>query len=133
MTRLVLDASAAVALVLGRHPEAQATIELMEEAEVVLAPRFYWSEVANALWKYVRRSALSEAAAIAGLDQASAIIDEAVDDELLSTEALVVAIRFDHPVYDALYAVLARRRGAAVITLDRRLRSLLRKMRVDAV
>jgi predicted nucleic acid-binding protein len=45
---------------------------------------------------------------------------------------LIAAVRFDHPVYDALYAVLARRRGAAVLTLDRRLRSLLEKMRVDA-
>jgi predicted nucleic acid-binding protein len=31
-------------------------------------------------------------------------------------------------VYDLLYAVLARRRGAAVLTLDTRLRDLLAEM-----
>ena len=61
------------------------------------------------------------------------MVQEPVDDELLSTEALIAAVRFDHPVYDALYAVLARRRGATVLTLIGRLRSLLEKMRVDAV
>ena len=133
MTRLVIDASAAVALVIGRHPGAEQALALLDAAETVLAPRLYWTEIANALWKYTRQSGLPEAAAIAYLEEATAIVQEPVDDELLSTEALIAAVRFDHPVHDALYAVLARRRGAAVLTLDRRLRSLLARMRVDAV
>ena len=75
----------------------------------------------------------SEAVAVSYLEEAVAMVQVQVDDELLCVEALVAAVRFDHPVYDALYAVLARRRGAAVITLDRKLRSLLANMRVDAV
>ena len=133
MTRIVIDASTAVALVIGRHPDAASALAVLDEAETVLAPRLYSTEVANALWKYARDSNLPETVAVSYLEEAVAIVQEQVDDELLSTEALVAAIRFDHPVYDALYAVLARRRGAAVITLDRKLRSLLAKMRVDAV
>ncbi len=133
MTRVVIDASTAVMLVTGRHPDAESALAVLEAAETVLAPRLYWSEVANALWKYTRRAELPEATAIDYLEEAAAMVDEPIDDELLSTEALIAAVRFDHPVYDALYAVLGRRRGAAVLTRDRRLRSLLDKMRVDAV
>ena len=133
MKRVVIDASTAVALVIGRHPEAERALTVLDEADTVLAPRLYWNEVANALWKYSCHSGLPESVAVGYLEEAAALVEEPVDDELLSTEALVAAIRFEHPVYDALYAVLARRRGAAVLTLDRRLRSLLEKMRVDAV
>jgi predicted nucleic acid-binding protein len=127
-----MDASAAVALVIGRHPDAERALAVLEDADTVLAPRLYWTEIANALWKYARRSDLPESVAVTYLEEAAAMVQEPVDDELLCTEALIAAVRFDHSVYDALYAVLARRRGAAVLTLDRRLRSLLEKMRVDA-
>ena len=133
MKRIVIDASTAVALVIGRHPKAEQALNVLDEADTVLAPRLYWNEVANALWKYSCHSGLPEPAAVAYLEEAAGLVDEPIDDELLSTEALIAAIRFEHPVYDALYAVLARRRGAAVLTLDRRLRSLLEKMRIDAV
>jgi predicted nucleic acid-binding protein len=133
VTRIVIDASTAVALVIGRHPDGQAALAALDEADTVLAPRLYSVEVASALWKYARDSKLPEPAAVTYLEEAVGMVQELVDDELLSTEALVAAVRFDHPVYDALYAVLARRRGATVITLDRKLRSLLAKMRVDAI
>jgi predicted nucleic acid-binding protein len=133
VTRIVIDASTAVALVIGRHPDAEGALAVLDAADTVLAPRLYWTEVANALWKYARDSKLPEGVALSYLEEATGLVQEPIDDELLSTEALVAAIRFDHPVYDALYAVLARRRGATVITLDRKLRSLLAKMRVDAI
>jgi predicted nucleic acid-binding protein len=133
VTRIVIDASTAVALVIGRHPDAEGALAVLEQADTVLAPRLYWAEVANALWKYTRDSKLPEPVALSYLEEATALVQEPVDDEVLCTEALVAAVRFDHPVYDALYAVLARRRGAAVITLDRKLRSLLAKMRVDSI
>jgi predicted nucleic acid-binding protein len=129
----VIDASAAVALVMGRHPDRDPALARLEAAETVLAPRLYYTEVANTLWKYARLSGLPEAAAITYLEDAAALVQEPIEDEVLCTEALVTATRFDHPVYDAIYAVLARRRGAVVMTLDRRLRSLLTALRVDAV
>jgi predicted nucleic acid-binding protein len=128
----VIDASTAVALVIGRHPRPYRALAVLDQADTVLAPRLFWTEVANALWKYTRLG-LPEPEAVAYLEEVTALVEEPVDDELLSAEALIAAVRFEHPVYDALYAVLARRRGAAVLTLDRRLRRLLEKMRVDAV
>ncbi len=48
----------------------------------------------------------------------------------LVEEALATAAAFDHPVYDALYLVTARRVAAMVCTLDRRLAALLEETRV---
>jgi predicted nucleic acid-binding protein len=49
------------------------------------------------------------------------------DGEIV-TEAIAEACRQNHPVYDLLYAVLARRHGAAVLTQDTRLSGLLTRM-----
>jgi predicted nucleic acid-binding protein len=48
----------------------------------------------------------------------------------LATEALATAEAFGHPVYDALYAITARREGAAVCTIDKRLLKLLKALRI---
>lgn len=133
MSELVLDASAAIRLTLG-HPDIPAKIfDSLRAADRVLAPRLFFSEVGNALWKYVRAGGMSEAEALERLREAKALVSSTVDDAELIEEALTAAVRFDHPVYDAVYAVLARRRSCAVVTMDGRLKALLTTMRVDSV
>jgi predicted nucleic acid-binding protein len=133
LSELVLDASAAIRLTLG-HPDIPAKVfDSLKSADRVLAPRLFFSEVGNALWKYVRARGISEAEALERVREARALVSSPVDDAQLIEEALAAAVRFDHPVYDALYAVLARRRSCAVVTMDRRLESLLTAMRIDSV
>ena len=133
MSELVLDASAAIRLTLGHPDVTPQLLDSLTAADHVLAPRLFFSEVGNALWKYVRSGGLSEAEALERLREAKALVSLTVDDAELIEEALVAAVRFDHPVYDAVYAVLARRRSCAVVTMDRRLVSLLKTMRVDSI
>ena len=45
---------------------------------------------------------------------------------------MVTAAEYNHPIYDALYLVTARRTGTTVCTLDRRLATLLKETRVPA-
>jgi len=125
--RLVLDASAAVRLVLrGEH--SAGLLAALDEARVVTAPALFVAEVANALWKYHRNGNLSLDDAVVRYDEAIALVDEMTPDGEIVTEAIAEACRRNHPVYDLLYAVLARRHGAAVLTLDTRLRGLLGEM-----
>jgi predicted nucleic acid-binding protein len=58
------------------------------------------------------------------------LIDAFTADRELTTETLTEAVRYRHPVYDLLYAVLARRTGCAVLRMDERLRTLLGQMGV---
>jgi predicted nucleic acid-binding protein len=127
--RLVLDASAAVRITLrGEHTDV--LLEALERAAVVAAPGLFVNEAANALWKYHRAGILSLDEALAHHADAVGLVDNFAPDDQLATEALAEASRRDHPVYDLLYAVLARRLGAAVLTLDTRLAGLLGAMGV---
>lgn len=129
---LVLDASAAIGAV-RLSSSAGGVLRLCGEASSIMAPSLFASEVANGLWKYVANGSLQRDDAVAALGEALGLVDLLVPDRDLVEEALVAAARHRHPVYDLLYAVLARRHGAAVLTLDERLRSLLSQMGVDAL
>ena len=126
----VLDASAAVELAVGR-PRSQAVRSVLVEAELVLAPDLYVSEVANVFWKYVRARLLEQEDAVVALDSTIALVDEFVGGIDLYREALAFASQFEHPVYDAMYAVLARRNVAALITVDERLTKLARRAKLE--
>ena len=130
--RLVLDASAALRMVM-RAEDAGGLLESVATATVVAAPSLYASEVANALWKYVKAGNLDAETALERLEESINLIDAFTPDWELTTEALTEAVRFKHPVYDLLYAVLARRTGCAVLTTDERLRRLLGQMGVGTV
>ena len=129
---LVLDASAAIEAVLGRS-QALEIVEYLEHADRVTVPDLYFAEIANALWKYVRNGDLLLEDAQTMLSIATSLPDDVLPARELATEALATATAFDHPVYDALYAVTARREGAAVCTLDQRLARLLEAMRVPNI
>jgi len=61
------------------------------------------------------------------------LIDDFISDRELATEAFTEAVRCRHPVYDLLYAVLARRTGCAILTLDQRLKTLAGQMGIGTV
>ena len=132
MSTVVLDASAGLQVVL-RLEGSRPLVEALRSASTVVAPRLFVVETANALWKYVRARHLAESEAIDALRAAISLVTHPVDDAELVVEALTTAVRFDHPVYDAMYAALARRLGGVVATRDRRLKDLLAALRIDSV
>ncbi len=121
--RIVLDASAAANIIL-RTDLAPALIERLGQGRLVIAPSLFHSEIANTLWKYVRCGDLSKDTALARYAEAVGLVDAFEADEALATEALSAAIRYNHPVYDLLYVILARRHGCRVLTVDKRLITL---------
>jgi predicted nucleic acid-binding protein len=131
-SRIVLDASAALHLVLdGKSSDAIA--ERLDEAPLVTAPDLFASEVANGLWRYVEHGDITAEEATDRLAMALALAGQPlVPGTVVAHEALVAAATYHHPVYDMMYAVLARRQGATVLTLDARLVRALRAMAVQA-
>ena len=122
--RWVLDASAALHVAM-RLPTAEAIIDKLEQASLVLVPQLYFSETANALWKYVSHKQLSAEQAIERYQDICALPDQAISDQTLALEALSLATTYNHPVYDMIYAVLARRNACGVLSKDSRLAKLL--------
>lgn len=127
--RAVLDASAALRLLL-RLEGARELAERLEATSLVLVPDLYCSEVANGLWKYVAAGEIGRTEAIVLFEEALTLADSFVPDRTLAVEALAEASRRDHPVYDLVYLVTARRNGCEIVTMDRRLATLAEKMGV---
>jgi predicted nucleic acid-binding protein len=130
--RIVLDASAALAAVVGRSP-APDVLDALEGATIVLAPDLFASEIGNGLWKYVSAGEITVDEAAIALDAALGLVERFVPATTLAQEALREAAHYRHPVYDLCYAIAARREGCAVLTIDSRLHKLLARMSIPVV
>ena len=121
--KVVIDASAGVAAVVGRD-SSPAILDVLAEATVVIAPELYVAEVTSGLWKYVTAGQLPVDDATDRLDAALKLVDRREPAANLAQEVLREAAARRHSPYDLFYVVLARREGGAVLTIDSRLRKL---------
>jgi predicted nucleic acid-binding protein len=119
--RLVLDASAAIEVVLGRS-RARQFERALEEADEVLAPELLVPEVVNTVWKYHQFENLSLNACDRALELALGLVDVLVSCKDLYREAFLLARISRRPAYDMFYLALARREDAAFLTTDAALR-----------
>lgn len=127
----MLDASAAVRAVM----DAAAQPALMDElanAAVILAPALLRIEAANALWKYLGARVIDAPTAHERHAEICALVHRFVDEQPLFPEALQLAADLDHPVYDAVYAVVARRHAGTVVTFDQRLQALCQRAGIQS-
>ena len=81
----------------------------------------------------VRTGEIDTQTAIFRYEEAISLLDVFEADQNLATEALAGASQFNHPVYDLLYAVLARRYGCGMLTADKRLGLLLDRMTITSI
>ncbi len=123
LTRYVLDTSAAANIVLdGEH--AAWLVDRLDQAQRVIAPALFQSELANALWKQVRFAGLDPVLAVAKLENGIAFVDEFINEGHVMIHALQLAIRHQHPVYDMMFVATALQTGCQLLTLDRKLARL---------
>lgn len=94
-----------------------------------IAPSLVQAELANAIWKSVRTSSLTVDQGLHGLIQALSLVRQ-VADQSLAEDALRLSIRLDQPAYDCFYLALAQRSSVELLTADRKLQSLAKKIGV---
>ena len=128
----VLDTSAAFEIAF-HGPKYKLFKDAFDKADKVIAPTLFDSEVANVLWQYVRAGKVDEENAKKTLVYLLQMIDEYTDTSELAIEALHEGIRLEHSIYDMLYAVLARRTGATLLTTDKRFCTLADSMGVSVL
>jgi len=126
---IVLDASAA-AEIAGKTQNGVDFINVMLQSESVLAPELYISEVTNVMWKLGRNDNDNFDSYMEIAGDCIDYVDEYFDTTVLWKEALKLAQEHDHAVYDMLYAVLARRNDAMLLTLDKKLTEICSKISV---
>ena len=119
--RVVLDASGAIEVALGKRRGSRIA-ETLAEADVVLAPELFVSEVVNTIWKYHQFQWMSLPQCDEALERALGLVDVLVSTKELWSEAFLLARTAGKPAYDMFYLALARREDAALVTLDAALR-----------
>ncbi|WP_051341458.1 type II toxin-antitoxin system VapC family toxin [Azospirillum halopraeferens] len=103
--RVVVDANVAIKWAV---PEAgtERALRVLDADPVV--PDLFFAEVANVLWKKVRRGELSDAEA-ASASEALLVLDyDVAPTASLLRTALDLACRTGHPAYDFHYVALAQ-------------------------
>jgi predicted nucleic acid-binding protein len=128
----ILDASAAVAIAMNL-PESIKFQPNIDTSDMVIAPDLFVAEVSNAIWKYVRAGILDSDQGSNALERAVTLVDTFEPGQMLYKEAFALSVDHMHPVYDALYLVLARRHNGVLATLDKRLAELASKLHIRLV
>ena len=122
---LIVDASVACKWYLleeGRLP----AMALLTRGESLLAPDLIFAEVGNVLWKHCQQNQLTQAQLEQIANHLSGAIEHAVSCRELFIDAVELAARLKHPIYDCYYLALARRESLPFITADRRLLDTLK-------
>ena len=120
MSRFVVDASVAIKWYLP-EPHDDCAARLRREGTDLDAPDLLYAEVANALWKRVRRGELTTEVAGRIVDAISRLPIEVHPSRLLSGAALQIACSTGLTVHDSLYLATALLTDGRLVTADRRL------------
>jgi len=126
---VVLDASGA-AEISEKTQVGVDFINIIMQAEKVLAPDLYIAEIGNYMWKACRKDKDNADLYVEMAKDCIDYIDEFESAAELWREALQMAQAQDHAIYDMLYATLARRNDAILLTMDRKLRDICKKLSI---
>jgi predicted nucleic acid-binding protein len=119
--RLVLDASAAIEVVMDRGKSRRFAHELAA-ADFVLSPDLFVAEITNTIWKYYRFEHLEVKLCDEAIEESLALVDVFVSCKELYREAFLLARTTGKTAYDTFYLALARREDATLLTADGALR-----------
>ncbi len=123
---VVLDASAAIE-VIHQRGSVEVLTQSLSMAEWVISPYLFVSEVTNVFWKYQKMADYSFEDCEKNIEQALALPDDFISDFDLHKEAFNMSCMLNHPVYDMLYMILARRHSATLLTMDKKLKKACKK------
>ena len=120
MSDLIVDASVAVKWFVPEDGSDDAE-RLFESPVRLCAPMLILGEVANALWKAVRRGDMPRDAGREAVGVLPGYFSLLFETDIALSAAFDIACALDHPIYDCLYLESARRFDLPLITADARL------------
>ncbi len=134
MTRVILDCSAALALVLPDQKSAAVSqwLEALPQDAEVTVPALWWYESTNVLLTAVRRGVLSAAEAREALGALRLLPRVTHEPPAPATAAHLFHLGIGHTLtsYDAAYVAVAELTGGTLLTLDRRLADVATRMQL---
>jgi predicted nucleic acid-binding protein len=116
----IVDASVAAKWMFEEEFTANART-LIESGRPLVAPDIIFAEVGNVAWKRVLRGEIAGQHARAAVNALPQLLSLTVESSELVYDALDLALKLKHPVYDCLYVALAERQDTPLVTGDSRL------------
>jgi predicted nucleic acid-binding protein len=117
---ITIDVSAAVEVVMGgKHQEE--IVNILNDADWIIAPSLFIYEASNILWKYHEYQDYSKEDIMKKVEYLYEMVDQFIDAKDIFEEALPLSCKISHPAYDAMYLVTSRRKNATLVTLDKKL------------
>ena len=129
---LVLDTSAAIDILLTSGDFKKYKKEL-EKADAVISPEIYISEISNVAWKYHKLAGFTHEESLRLAEDGINLVDSFIPVVEIWKESLREALNNNHPIYDCLYVVCARRNDGMLITKDRRLGRICDELKVKNI
>ena len=129
---VVLDASAAIKLVY-QFPSLKKFSEAVTNAAWVIAPDIFVSEVTNAYWKYHQFEDLPLDITEELLNKTIRLIDDVIEGGDLYQEAFSLSCQTNHPVYDSMYLICARRYNATLVSVDNKMNKFAQKHSIKII
>ena len=126
----VIDVSGVVEILMQKEKAVKFN-KTLQEAELVITPDLYVSELTNAFWKYQTAKIRTKDECIELLQDGIDYIDRFIDSKEIWEEAFSEGINNNHSIYDMLYMVTARRNNAVLITNDSALAAVCKKNHVQ--
>jgi predicted nucleic acid-binding protein len=138
METIVVDASVALKWFIreGEEHVEEALLILRMHGQgglKIAVPALFFTECANVLLKAVRRRGLDLKMSLDATEKLLAVDFQECDDHDLLPGAMIFAANHNLTVYDALYAVLAKKLGARLVTEDDKLLTASLGGSVDAM
>ena len=126
----VLDVSAAIQIILKKD-RYDFFKDYYEKSSWIIAPDLYISEITNTLWKYKKASVFTHEECQVFVQDGVDLIDDFIESKELWKEVLGESIKNDHPAYDLFYAVLARRNDGILLSNDKDLIKVCKKIKIE--
>jgi predicted nucleic acid-binding protein len=104
--------------ILLRKEKADKFCKILQEAELVIAPDLYVSELTNTLWKYHRANFLTKDECVHYIRDGLNYVDKFINSKEFWQEAFSEGINNNHSIYDMFYMVVTRRNDGILITND---------------
>jgi predicted nucleic acid-binding protein len=119
MNRFIADASIIVKMFFQEEYSVESA-SLVVNAREILAPDFLFTEVANVMWKRMKRDAIALETVKGMLDDALKMNVVARSTTELLPAAFQLATETGRTVYDCTYLALAIRENCPLVTADQR-------------
>lgn len=127
---LIVDASVAVKWYLPERNSLEAEQILSTETDLI-APEIVIAEVGNAVWKRLQKAEVSLELAGDIIERATTAFSLLVPLRDLARQAMLLAVRHRHSIYDCFYVALAQQAVAPLATADAKLAVLATQIGIE--